>query len=154
MSFYYIKKHAIYQKHNVKPSCQVPTYARNIMWNLVVRYQHMPENTHILHLASPIVPARTIIIHELMETVGIPHNNFSCSNLRNELGCQVAVRTNSKVFDHADRSPCPWSRIDEPKGNGQLLTVVAGNMFSPLLLHIVQHKVHFGHIHYPLHLPI
>lgn len=34
----------------------------------------------------------------MVETVGIPLNNFLCGKLRTELGHQVTVKTNSKVF--------------------------------------------------------
>ena len=53
-------------------------------------------------LASPIIPTRTLSIQETMETIGIPNNDFSPSNLSDELGGLMAITTHTKVLGDSD----------------------------------------------------
>jgi hypothetical protein len=87
----------------------------------------------------------------MMETVGIPHNNFSCNNLGDELDGRVAVTTHSKVLDNPNR--VPGGVLISPNAIANFSLWCKENMFLLLLLHIIQYKVCVRHIPCLLHLP-
>lgn len=73
----------------------------------------------------------------MMETVGIPYNNFSLCNLRDEFGGRVAVSTHTKILHYLYNGA--WGCVNKCKSNGQLLTVVAENvLLAPHLNHAEQ----------------
>jgi hypothetical protein len=57
-----------------------------------------------------------------MEAIGIPYNDCSPHYLCNELGWSVAVTTYLQILGNVEWTP--RSGANEPKRNGQFLTVV------------------------------
>lgn len=80
-------------------SIQLATQARLIVHMLVTE---MSVIIVFCTIVLPIIPTRTLSIFEMMETVGIPDNDFSCFHFGNELDSTVAVTTCSKVLDNPD----------------------------------------------------
>lgn len=72
----------------------------------------------------------------MTELDGIPHNNFFCNNLGDELTGIMAITTGSKVLDNADRSP--RGHTNKPKSNIQFLTMMVEN--NAFLLAPPQHQ--------------
>lgn len=57
--------------------------------------QGQPYNRFVVHLHLPVIPTRTHIILEMMEAVGVPHNNFPSNNTRDKFDGTVTIDTYS-----------------------------------------------------------
>lgn len=101
-------------------------------------------------MRSPIIPTRASSILEVMETVGIPHNNLPLGYFGYVLGRVVAVTTDPQILENSNRSS--WRSADNSKSNGQSLTMTCEDLLLLVLFNILQHKAVVGNVTKAFHL--
>lgn len=104
----------------------------------------------LICLTLSIISRRILPFAEMTLLDVIPHNNFFCNNLGVELTGIMAITTDLKVIDNADRSP--RGHTDKPKSNIQFLTMMVENNAFLLPLNIMKHKRSWRDLSCLLHL--
>jgi len=80
----------------------------------------------------------------MVEPVPVPDHNLAIKDARHELGGFMAISTDSQILGDPYRVAGPG--VQEPEGDGQLLTVVKQWRLLILLCNGVQHVPCIGHI--------
>ncbi len=86
-----------------------------------------------------------------MKVIGIPHHDSSPNYFWDELCGSVVIFTNLQIFSSSERTT--RSCVDEPKCNGQFLTMVTQMKCLFFYFHIMQNKYHRSHIPCIMHKP-
>jgi hypothetical protein len=81
-----------------------------------------------------------------MKVIYICHHNCSPNYLWNELHESLVIATNLYIFYYVNKNTDYF--VDEPKCNGQFLTMVTQMKH---FLHIMQHKIYICHILHIMH---
>lgn len=92
----------------------------------------------------PIIAARACSFSEMMKTIWISQNNMPVENSWYIFHSSMTISTDAEILENPDW--CPRWHGEEPKSNGQLLTVICKTQLLTLFIHVMKSKIHVWNI--------